>query len=85
MYNLFVSGKADLSDEEYDGEVIAQSLLTHGKILDKLDKLLGGREIFGGKKKSKKSEDWIKAYFSISGNFKKPKVEFLPEKTFMFK
>ena len=84
--NLFVSGKADLSDEEYDGELIAQSLLTPGKILDKLDKLLGGRKIFGGKKKeSKKSEDLIKAYFSISGSFKKPKVEFLPEKTFTFK
>jgi hypothetical protein len=84
--NLFLSGKADLSDEKVDAEVIAQSLLTPGKVLDKLDKLLGGFEIFGSKKKeSKQSEDWIKVYFAISGNLKKPKVDFLPEKTFMFK
>ena len=84
--NLFLSGKADLSDEKVDAEVIAQSLLTQDKVLNKLDKLLGGFKVFGDKKKEgEKSEDWIKAYFSIYGSFEELRVDFLPEKTFKFK
>jgi len=84
--NLLLSGKADLSDEKVDAEVIAQSLLTKNKVFDKLDKLLGGFQLFGDKRKGgRQSEDWIKVYFSINGKFEELKVDFLPEKTFMFK
>jgi len=84
--NLLVSGKADLSDEKVDAEIIAQSLLTKNKVFDKLDELMGGFQLFGDKRKEgEQSEDWIKAYFSIKGNFEELKVDFLPGKTFMFK
>jgi len=84
--NLLVSGKADLSDEKVDAEIIAQSLLTKNKVFDKLDELMGGFQLFGDKRKEgEQSEDWIKAYFSINGNFEELEVDFLPEKTFMFK
>ena len=84
--NLLVSGKADLSDEKVDAEVIAQSFLTKDKVFEKLNELMGGFQLFGNKRKEgEQSEDWIKAYFSINGNFEELKVDFLPAKTFMAK
>ena len=84
--NLLLSGKADLSDEKVDAEIIAQSLLTKDKVFNKLNKLLGGFKVFGDKRKEgEQSDDWIKAYFSIYGNFEELKIDLLPEKTFMFK
>ncbi|MFB3056261.1 MAG: hypothetical protein ACE1ZQ_03745, partial [Ignavibacteriaceae bacterium] len=75
-----------LPDEKVDAELIAQSFLTKNIIFEKLDELTGGFQLFGNKRKEgEQSEDWIKAYFSINGNFEELKVDFLPAKTFMAK